>query len=172
MRNPWLALAVLTLASTFSLTACQRPAPRAAPAPRADPAGPALAAPAPAAPAVANPATRVSAAPPPVVVIDCARPRPVVQCCQALTEECNTCARNGRLLERGYDLKCVQQVPRSYRACGCGCCGGVGPGPRQCLHFSRGEDIREIIARDRQGRDPERCATVGCSLGRVYAYCD
>lgn len=66
-------------------------------------------------------------------------------------------------------------VPRSYVMCGCGCCGGGGRvayGKPLCLYWSRGQDIRKLIAQDRQAKKNPQCAVMGCSLGTRYEYCD
>lgn len=139
-----------------SQSAAPAPAPAARPADR----------PAEARPAEARPA------PAPGSIIDCAKPKPRLLCCTKDAAQCADCTRRGELLAKAYDLKCVQKVPRSYRACGCGCCGGIKPGPKTCLYFSRGDDIRTIIANDRKSRSATRCALVGCALGRSYEYCD
>lgn len=58
-----------------------------------------------------------------------------------------------------------------YRACGCGCCGGV-ESPEACLYKSRGESLEKIREEDLAVRDDEICNLVGCSAGVNYSYCD
>ncbi len=66
-------------------------------------------------------------------------------------------------------------IPRSYVVCGCGCCGG-GRGPARgrkvCLYWSKGQDIRKLIAQDKQAKKNPQCRVMGCSLGTWYEYCD
>ena len=57
-----------------------------------------------------------------------------------------------------------------YVVCGCGCC-GIEP-LEQCLYHSKGDDIKTIIEEDKKIRDNPQCATVGCSRGIKYYYCD
>jgi hypothetical protein len=59
------------------------------------------------------------------------------------------------------------QTPKSYIACGCGCCGGVKP-IKRCLYRSNGDDLQKIIDEDReQGRNPQ-CDRIGCAIGIEY----
>lgn len=108
-----------------------------------------------------------------VTAVDCSKPVEVVSCCDAITEGCNKCRDDWHKLKQGWDLKCKIKVVREYTACGCGCCGGVKNNrPATCLYFRNGDDIRKIIKQDKTGTSPEECATVGCSLGKKYKYCD
>lgn len=108
-----------------------------------------------------------------VTPLDCTKPLAVGSCCDAITEECDKCRSEWQILKKGWDLKCVAKVPREYTACGCGCCGGIkNNNPATCLYFKNGDDIREIIKLDKKGTTPEECATIGCSLGKKYKYCD
>lgn len=58
----------------------------------------------------------------------------------------------------------------AYVACGCGCCGE--PMKRQCLHRSKGDDLKAIVRRDKEEAKMAICAQVGCSFGIKYVYCD
>lgn len=64
-------------------------------------------------------------------------------------------------------------VPRgpSYLACGCGCC-GEETAQKQCLYHAKGDDLEKIKASDKAARKSPRCATMGCSFGTEYSYCD
>jgi hypothetical protein len=62
--------------------------------------------------------------------------------------------------------------PQTYTACGCGCCGGEKPTRTQCLYHAKGDDIKKIIAVDKQQSQSSVCSTVGCGLGVEYKYCD
>ncbi|MBU1218982.1 hypothetical protein KKF34_01865 [Myxococcota bacterium] len=105
--------------------------------------------------------------------LDCSKPLEVVSCCDAITDGCDQCRAEWQKLKKGWDLKCKVKVVREYTACGCGCCGGLKNNkPPACLYFRNGDDIREIIKRDKTGTSPEECATVGCSFGKKYKYCD
>jgi len=67
---------------------------------------------------------------------------------------------------------CNQPKKRlAYIACGCGCCGGVQP-KRQCIYQSKGEDLQQIVPRDKDAAKNPNCALVGCSIGTKYVYCD
>lgn len=59
----------------------------------------------------------------------------------------------------------------AYIACGCGCCGGVQP-KRQCIYQSRGDDLQQIVQKDKDAAKNPRCAMTGCSTGIKYVYCD
>ena len=61
--------------------------------------------------------------------------------------------------------------PATYTACGCGCCGGTTP-KEQCLYKLRGDDLNKIIEGDQKAKNSPQCATVGCSRGITYKYCD
>jgi len=62
------------------------------------------------------------------------------------------------------------QRVEEYRACGCGCCGGVyEPGRFTCV--SSLERLKEIQKADGQARQAPHCAVAGCSLGTVYRLC-
>ncbi|MBK8467247.1 MAG: hypothetical protein IPL32_15625 [Chloracidobacterium sp.] len=58
----------------------------------------------------------------------------------------------------------------SFIACGCGCCGGTIP-MKKCIYRSKGDDIKKLVEEDRIWTGPQ-CATVGCSPGIKYVYCD
>jgi hypothetical protein len=58
----------------------------------------------------------------------------------------------------------------SFIACGCGCCGGAKP-MKQCIYRSKGDDIKKLVEEDRKWTGSV-CATVGCSPGIKYVYCD
>lgn len=64
----------------------------------------------------------------------------------------------------------------TYLACGCGCCGGAGDADmkpaKQCLDRKQGETLARIRAADEEARKDPQCATMGCSLGTEYSYCD
>jgi hypothetical protein len=60
----------------------------------------------------------------------------------------------------------------TYRACGCGCCGGTAPQETRCLYRSKGDDLARIIAEDRAAAQSPSCANKGCALGVVYRVCD
>ena len=67
-------------------------------------------------------------------------------------------------------------LPSSYIACGCGCCPVQNP-PKPivtCLYHSKGDDIGEIIRKDRVHASNQRaCATSGCNFRPIeYKYCD
>lgn len=57
-----------------------------------------------------------------------------------------------------------------YVACGCGCCGGIDPGPAQCLDPAK-DDLCELIRQDRAAASNPGCAEAGCSFPVRYAYC-
>ena len=59
----------------------------------------------------------------------------------------------------------------AYTACGCGCCGGTQP-KRQCIYRSRGDDLKQMMLRDRESAKNTQCDRVGCSTGIKYVYCD
>ncbi len=64
--------------------------------------------------------------------------------------------------------------PQSFLACGCGCCSSETLKPqKRCLFRSKGDDLARMIAEDkRMSADDQLCATVGCSAGIAYMYCD
>ena len=64
--------------------------------------------------------------------------------------------------------------PQSYVACGCGCCRSATVKPqKRCLFRSKGDDLARVIAEDkRMAANDKLCATVGCSAGIEYLYCD
>ena len=67
---------------------------------------------------------------------------------------------------------CNQPKKRlAYIACDCGCCGGVQP-KRQCIYQSRGDDLQQIVQRDKDAAKNPDCARAGCSIGNKYVYCD
>jgi hypothetical protein len=63
----------------------------------------------------------------------------------------------------------------SYISCGCGCCSFDEPieeiAKDECLYKSEGDNIQDIINRDRS-LSPDDCAAVGCSFPIRYVYCD
>lgn len=62
---------------------------------------------------------------------------------------------------------------KQYIACGCGCCVDFLDPMEQCLYKSTGDDIKEIIKRDKKVQ--ENCGKgplVGCSRAVLYKYCD
>lgn len=65
----------------------------------------------------------------------------------------------------------TKQVISEYLSCGCGCCGDTNP-MEECLYLSRGDDINEYIEKDKNIASSSQCATVGCSAGTIYKYCD
>lgn len=69
--------------------------------------------------------------------------------------------------------KTPTKEPESYVACGCGCCGMENSVGREvCIYRSKGESLEKIQKEDEKSRNNPRCATVGCSLGTKYKYCD
>ncbi|MFA6048634.1 MAG: hypothetical protein WC792_01630 [Candidatus Micrarchaeia archaeon] len=64
------------------------------------------------------------------------------------------------------------QASQHYVACGCGCCGGMADYPAQCLYHSKGDSLDKIIQEDLQSASSPSCATMGCSRGINYTYCD
>lgn len=58
----------------------------------------------------------------------------------------------------------------AFVACGCGCCGGTIPS-KKCIYRSKGDDIKELVDENRKWTGPI-CATVGCSPGIKYVFCD
>jgi len=62
-------------------------------------------------------------------------------------------------------------LPDSYIACGCGCCSQKNP-TKKCLYRSNGDDIGEIIERDKELANSNDCRLVGCSYPIEYTYCD
>ncbi len=62
----------------------------------------------------------------------------------------------------------------SYVACGCGCCPDVKLKDHKCLYRSKGETLERIREEDLEAskRNSRLCATVGCSAGILYKYCD
>lgn len=76
-------------------------------------------------------------------------------------------------LQEHQNIKSKDQSSiQSYRACGCGCCGGETFGKEVCLHHSNGDDINTIINDDKKARLNPQCYTMGCSAGITYKYCD
>jgi len=66
---------------------------------------------------------------------------------------------------------CNQPKKRlAYIACGCGCCGY--PQNSQCIYQAKGDDLLQIVQRDKDTAKNPNCARVGCSLGTKYVYCD
>ena len=63
-----------------------------------------------------------------------------------------------------------KELPKSYIACGCGCC-GVKP-MKRCLYHSKGDDLQKIIDEDGKWKNNRQCEKVGCSSGIEYRYCD
>jgi hypothetical protein len=61
--------------------------------------------------------------------------------------------------------------PTTYTACGCGCCTEAIP-PTKCLYKSKGDSLERIIEEDQKVKNSPQCATVGCSSGILYKYCD
>jgi hypothetical protein len=59
----------------------------------------------------------------------------------------------------------------TYRACGCGCCGGVEPMLR-CYYPEIPGHLASIVADDQSVAQREECANVGCSLPVEYVCCD
>lgn len=59
----------------------------------------------------------------------------------------------------------------SFIACGCGCCGGMTTHIKKCIYSSKGDDIKKWVEEDKKWTGSV-CATVGCSPGIKYIYCD
>lgn len=59
----------------------------------------------------------------------------------------------------------------AYIACGCGCCGDEFIS-KKCLFRSKGDDLEAIVQSDKEAQKDPNCATMGCSLGIKYVYCD
>ena len=67
---------------------------------------------------------------------------------------------------------CNQPKKRlAYIACDCGCCGGVQP-KKQCIYQLRGDNLQQIVQRDKDAAKNPDCARAGCSIGNKYVYCD
>lgn len=65
----------------------------------------------------------------------------------------------------------ILELPETYLACGCGCCGNEAS-EEICLYKSKGDSLEEIKQKDQASRQAPACITVGCSLGTLYKYCD
>lgn len=66
---------------------------------------------------------------------------------------------------------CNQPTKRlAYNACGCGCCGAAQN--RQCIYQAKGDDLQQIVQRDKDAAKNPDCARAGCSIGIKYVYCD
>ena|SRR5919106_743962 len=56
-----------------------------------------------------------------------------------------------------------------YRACGCGCCGGVDS-PVVCIE-DVDRSVADIIAEDQSAAQISGCQYAGCALGTLYVPC-
>lgn len=59
----------------------------------------------------------------------------------------------------------------TYRACGCGCCGGQ-TASITCVYPASGDDLAAIIAADKVAGESPLCANAGCSAGLDYVCCE
>lgn len=59
----------------------------------------------------------------------------------------------------------------TYRACGCGCCGGQ-TASITCVYPASGDDLAAIIAADKLASESPLCASAGCSAGLDYVCCE
>lgn len=59
----------------------------------------------------------------------------------------------------------------TYRACGCGCCGGQ-TASITCAYPAQGDDLANIIAADKEASQSPLCAAAGCSAGLDYVCCE
>ncbi|MFH1367278.1 MAG: hypothetical protein ABIH38_04840 [Patescibacteria group bacterium] len=75
------------------------------------------------------------------------------------------------LLIRQYNINNQKRTPETYTACGCGCCGGE-TAKKKCLWHFLGNDLKKIIEEDKKAELNPNCASMGCSLGYEYKYCD
>ena len=78
------------------------------------------------------------------------------------------CSNNNTMKDEPVDNGLNLQ---QYVACGCGCCGGIEP-IEQCLYHANNDDMNKIIDEDKKLKDNPQCATMGCSSGIKYSYCD
>ena len=79
------------------------------------------------------------------------------------------CGRGSAADTASESALCLPAEFGEYRACGCGCCGGVDS-PVVCI-----EDvdrcIAEIIAEDQVIAQSSGCQYAGCALGTLYVRC-